>query len=169
MSIFSTPLISEDSRNPVSSCCPSDEAVHPWIKQVDTICRIAIAVFAVVIDPVYFAVSFTIGTIAGAAYAASRYIQHKVMYPEGKSKPVCAQGYMDFLAGMRFPPPIGTLATAEFIGAHMRHDPKFYVPFCGLFLGFFVGRESVSIGKDLGGRLFNKVEAPCCCSVSKTV
>ena len=128
-----------------SSCCGGGETKSVWIKRVDTICRLAIAVFAAVIAPHYFIVSSFIGLAVGALYATTRYIQHLPMFPDGTSKPVCAQGYMDFLAGMRFPPVVGTAATTAFIAAHMRHDPQFYVPFCGLFLGFMAGREIVTL------------------------
>ncbi|MEI8365467.1 MAG: hypothetical protein WCF65_03520 [Parachlamydiaceae bacterium] len=146
MTISSTPIFSGNSAPTASGCCGGESPVSPWLKRVDKICRVAIAVFAAIIAPTYFAVSFAIGSVAGAVYATTRHLQHKPMLPEGTSKPVCAQGYMDFLAGMRFPPAIGTIATTAFIAAHTRHDPKFYVPFCGLFLGFLCGREIVSIG-----------------------
>jgi hypothetical protein len=64
---------------------------------------------------------------------------------------------MEFLTGMRFPPLVGSLATATFIGAHMRHDPSFYVPFCGAFLGFWIGREFVTEIRDMAGHAYTWV------------
>jgi len=161
MSISSTQTFSYDA---VSPCCKNEGQTPPWLKCVDTICRIAIGAFAAFIAPHHFLVSFGLGAFGGIAYASIRYLQQKPMFPTGESKPVCAQGYMDFLSGMRFPPVIGTIATATFIAAHMRHDPQFYVPFCGFFLGFWIGRETVTLCKDLGGRSFSH---NCCHAQNK--
>lgn len=164
--------------NAQRSCCNSSQApLPPWLKKVDLICRIALGALAALLAPVPFSISFSLGLVIGTVYAAERYLRKKPMFPEGESKPVCAQGYMDFLSGMRFPPIIGSLATATFIGAHMRHDPVFYVPFCGLFIGLWTGRESVTLLKDLSGRAYsyfhpktNMVQQPkkCCCACVKT-
>lgn len=138
------------------SCCEKEVSSSPWLKQVDLICRISIGIFGAIIAPMPFLIFFGSGLLGGAVYAITRKVQNKPMYPDGTSKPVCAQGYMDFLSGMRFPPTIGTLATTSFIAAHMRHDPAFYAPFCGLFLGFWIGRE----GASLAGRVAPKKS--CC-------
>lgn len=126
---------------PSSNCCPAITQSSQLQKTVDLICRVALGAFAVIIAPLSFAVSFGIGLLTGSVYAITRIKQSLPMFPEGESKPVCAQGYMDFLSGMKFPPLAGTLATTAFIAAHTRHDPAFYVPFCGLFIGFWTGRE----------------------------
>lgn len=149
MNISSTATFSTNPMPSISGCCGGEASHSPWLKRIDTICRVAIGVFSAFIAPTYFAISFAIGFVSGAVYAATRYFQNKPMFPEGTSKPVCAQGYMDFLTGMRFPPVVGTLATTAFIAAHARHDPKFYVPFCGVALGFLTGREIVTLGKRL--------------------
>lgn len=132
---------------PTASCCTSNSTPHDsvrWHKNVDLICRIALAAFAAYIEWPLFSLSVSAGILLGAGYAITRYIQHQPMFPNGESKPVCAQGYMDFLSGMRFPPTMSSLATTAFIAAHMRHDPQFFIPFCGLFIGFWLGRETVS-------------------------
>lgn len=135
-----------------TSCCQGSSKVSPWLKRIDRICRIAIGIFAVWMAPIPFSIALGVGILAGGGYALACHLKNKPMFPSGDSKPVCAQGYMDFLSGMRFPPEIGTLATAAFIGAHMRHDPQFYAPFCGLFLGLWIGREGFGVAKNLGGR-----------------
>lgn len=145
------------------SCCQAKptSSSRNWQKVVDLICRLAIGVFCAVLSPLAFAASFGLGIALGATYAISRICQNKPMFPDGQSKPVCAQGYMDFLSGMRFPPTVGTLATTAFIGAHMRHDPQFYVPFCGLFLGFWIGREAAQSIRDIASWKFEL----CLCGV----
>ena len=128
------------------SCCSSGaKAANAFNLQarLDTVCRIALGIFAALYAPVPFSLTFGVGLMAGSIYAFTRISQNKPMYPDGESKPVCAQGYMDFLSGMRFPPAVGTVATAAFIAAHTRHDPLFYAPFCGLFIGFWLGRQRI--------------------------
>lgn len=155
MNICETSIRPAASQEASSGCCqPANPQASAWLKKVDLICRIALGVFAAVIAPAPFACSIGIGFIGGMAYAITRLCQHKPLFAAGESKPVCAQGYMDYLSGMRFPPVVGSLATASFIGAHMRHDPQFYVPFCGLFIGLWLGRQSAGIANDLAGRAF---------------
>lgn len=150
---------------PAPACCGNECANSPWLQRVDMICRVAIGVFALIVSPHYFVASFTIGCVVGAVYAVVRHYQNKPMLPEGTSKPVCAQGYLDFLTRMRFPATVGTLATAAFIMEHTRHDPIFYVPFCGLALGFLTGREFVPIVRqqESAGKLSQK---STCCAVT---
>jgi hypothetical protein len=147
-----------------TACCSTANSGSnlQWVKTVDRICRVTLAAFAAILAPIPFAVSLASGLLAGASYTAVRIYQQKPLFPDGESKPVCAQGYMDFLSGMRFPPLIGSLATATFIGAHMRHDPLFYVPFCGFFVGFWLGRDSINLGKDLTNYAFSKCDNGCC-------
>lgn len=159
MNIKGLPIPSQHiSQN--SSCCQQPLQMPKWQKVVDTICRVAIAAFAAFCAPLPFLTFFGAGLITGTIYASIKIYQKKSMFPDGKSKPVCAQGYMDFLSGMRFPPLIGTLATTGFIAAHTRHDPLFYTPFCGLFIGFWLGRDSVRCGKDLSSYIFKTHVAP---------
>lgn len=153
------PLTHPESSIP-QNCCSSDIKSYSFQKTVDTICRIAIGVFAAAYAPVPFLISMHVGLLAGAVYAISRIYQSKPMLPEGENKPVCAQGYMDFLSGMKFPPPAGTLATAVFIAAHTRHDPLFYSPFCGLFIGFWLGRQGMISARDMAGRVIHQLIAP---------
>ena len=62
---------------------------------------------------------------------------------------------MDFLSGVRFPPPMGTLATTAFITAHIRCDPSFYAPFCGTFIGFWTGNQGINYARDFCNRRFS--------------
>jgi hypothetical protein len=158
----------------VRDCCNTQSILPSWVKKVEVVCRIALGIFAAWLAPTPFAISFAIGVTFGAAYAIERFSRHQPMFPNGESKPVCAVGYMDFLTGMRFPPLVGSLATATFMGAHMRHDPQFYVPFCGALLGFWVGREATSAVRDMGGRAISflntskdavKTNKPSCCHI----
>lgn len=144
MNITPSPIASSTFSTP--SCCSNTANLSNTSSlqsKLDTICRIALGIFAAAYAPVPFAVTLGIGLAAGSVYAFTRIRQKQPMYPDGESKPVCAQGYMDFLSGMRFPPAVGTVATAAFIAAHTRHDPLFYAPFCGLFIGFWIGRQSI--------------------------
>jgi hypothetical protein len=147
-----------------TDCCHPKAEHFRFQKTLDSVCRIAIGVFAAIYAPVTFFISLQAGFLAGTGYAVYRLYQNKPMFPDGENKPVCAQGYMDFLSGMKFPPPAGTIATAIFIAAHTRHDPSFYAPFCGLFIGFWLGREGTISGRDLLGHTVDYLfpKKPCC-------
>lgn len=154
-----------------TSCCAPFSKPSQLQKNIDILCRLALGVFAAIYAPLPFLVSLSTGLVGGAAYTFTRLYQNLSLFPDGESKPVCAQGYMDFLCGMRFPPIIGTLATATFIAAHTRHDPFFYAPFCGLFIGFWLGREGAMQGKNLMNYVFQpltfkeKPKNSCCCTI----
>ncbi len=124
----------------VESCC-SNSTISTWQKTIDMICRIALGILSAWIAPQAFAVSLLIGIVGGILYtfAARKYAE--LALPTGDSKPVCAQGYMDFLSQVRFPPAIASIATTAFIATHIRHDPFFFIPFCGFFLGFGLGHR----------------------------
>jgi hypothetical protein len=138
-------------------CCEAKVVESEYLNKIEIICRIALGVFATMLSPWTFTISLNIGFTIGAGYSLINYWQNEPI-SASRGKPICAQGYMNFLSGMRFSPLIDSLATTTFIGAHMRHDPQFYVPFCGLFLGLWLGREMVCASKDLGSRLFRHVE-----------
>lgn len=132
------------------NCCRSKKKPQ-WLKYVDLVCRVALGVFAGFLAPLPLIISLSMGIGVGSLYWLAGHWSKELLMSSGETKPVCAQGYMDYLSGIRFPPVIGSMATATFIAAHMRHDPQFYVPFCGVFIGFWIGRE----GADLGGRAFS--------------
>ena len=136
---------------PPKGCCGGSAltASKALLRVVDNVCRVALGVFACYVAPKLMAATLVVGVLIGGSYAAIKLASQQAMFPNGTSKPVCAQGYMDFLSGMRFPPLVGTIVTSAFIAAHIRHDPPFYVPFTGLFLGFWIGREAVVFARNL--------------------
>jgi len=136
------------------SCCAVESKFSYQQKVMDTICRLAIGVFAALSDPVSFFISFGIGLSTGLIYSIIKLRNNEEIFPGGESKPVCAQGYMDFLSGMRFPAPAGTIAMATFIVAHTRCDPTFYIPFSGVFLGFWAGTQGALYARDLTSYAF---------------
>jgi len=149
-----------------SACCsPKNEMESPWIKRVNIICSIAIGVFSATLAPELFAASLAVGFVAGGLYVLSTYWQKEIVLPESKGVPVCAIGYMELLSKRRFPPIMGLAVTSALLSRHIHHDPQFYVPFCGLFLGFWIGIESANTLKDLGGRMFSRAPTPkhACC------
>lgn len=135
----------------IQTCCISSHEQFRFQKTLESVCRLAIGVFAAIYAPASFLASLHAGLVTGMAYSVYQLYQKKPIVSDGENKPVCAQGYMDFLSGMRFPPPAGTLATAVFIAAHTRHDPSFYAPFCGLFIGFWFGKQGALYTRDLLG------------------
>lgn len=144
------------SRQESQSCCKAtgDKAM---LELLDKACRIALAIFSAFINPFLFAVSFGIGAVGSLVY---------VLATSGKGagagnlKPVCGQGYMEFLSGRSYPAWTVHVITTVFVGAHVRHDPKFFVPFCGLFIGIWVGAE-VGLGAlTLGQRSAEWWKAP---------
>jgi hypothetical protein len=136
-----------------STCCTTKKETDSLQKIVDTTCRVALGIISAICAPLQFALSFIAGFFAGSVYE----IKYQSPFADADSKPVCAQGYMDFLSGTRFPPPMVTLATAAFIAEHTCHHPQFYSPFCGLFLGFWVGRHGADYARDLVNYAFTNL------------
>lgn len=135
---------------PAACCCHDapaaiqenrEEKSSSLLTIIDRISRIALAAFALYLSPMTFVASCSIGFATGLSYGLYRHIKNQEPLPEGTGRPVCAQGYIDFLSGIRFSPLIGNLATAGFIAAHLRHDPGFYVPFSGFFIGLGTGND----------------------------
>jgi hypothetical protein len=120
-----------------SPCCHSK--ADNTLKTVDFVCRVAICVFAAWLNPLACAVSLVSGAIAGGIYECMLQKKKITSLTAPSSQPVCAQGYMEFFSGMRFPPALGIIATAAFFAAHMRCDPLFHVPFCSFFVAFSFG------------------------------
>lgn len=154
----------ESVRTDTKGCCQSETtfpSVIPerWMSKVDMICRLAIGIFSYVISPLYFSFAFVLGAALGAGYALSRYWQSKPLAGPDSNMPICAQGFMTFLSKRKFSIEINTVVTALFIGAHVRHDPTFFVPFTALFLGFWVGNECSDLLRDLGGRTFREYQS----------
>ncbi len=141
-----------------ASCCAKRKLENEaMLRLLDRLCRIALAIFAAIIAPELFAISFGIGVAAA--------IVHACAYPDairsaGNLKPVCGQGYMEFLSGKSFEPWIVHVVTTLFVGAHVRHDPHFFVPFCGLFIGWRGGEEASAMAYHLSKRAVNWYEQP---------
>lgn len=160
MPITSPETISRVNFSTEPSCCSNKTEVTNWVKTVDLVCRIALTAFGAVIAPLFFGIAVGVGVLLGASYAIVRYIQDKPLLEQDDAKPICAQGFMNYLSGMRYPPAVNSVVTAAFIGAHIRHDPQFFVPFVGLFVGIWIGRDGTDLVKDLGGRFFSLFHQP---------
>lgn len=139
------------------SCCGKKQGQEEMLKLLDKVCRIALAVFSAVIFPLFFQISFALGAIASMAYFA--YTQGSDA-SVGTLKPFCGQGYMEFLSGRAFSPWVAHVVTTVFVAAHIRHDPHFFVPFCGLFVGWWAGEEVATAAFNLGQRATAWLEAP---------
>lgn len=153
-----------------SGSCGMEPAPSPWLKRIELVCRVALGVFAAYIAPLYFAISFSIGILIGAAYQIVVAIKNKTLLGAGEARPVCAQGFMEYLSGMKFAPEIAAVVTAVFIGDHVHHRPGFYVPFCGVFVGFWGGTQLTSALIGMGNRAASWIKAKpapapsgCCC------
>lgn len=136
-----TPSATSSCCTPVPNCCDKQPAPNQNLKLIDRVCKIAIALFAFYLSPITYAATCTLGLTVGLGVGLYRQFKELAPLPEGEGRPICAQGYMDFLSGIRFPSEMSNIATAVFIGACIRHDPVFYIPFSGFFLGFGAGHE----------------------------
>lgn len=108
-------------------------------KKVEMVCRIALAIFAVIINFKVFAISAGIGVIIGIAYVVYKKVKNEED-AVGQARPSCAQGFFDYLTGIQCPPLVSTIITAVFIAGHMHHSP-FYIGFCGVPVGIWVGTQ----------------------------
>jgi len=128
--------------NPESkSCCAPSPAANSSVKLIETICRIAIGVFAYVTVPNLFIVSLSVGAAAGAAYT---FYEKRRGNDLNNARPGCAQGFVEYLSGTKFPDELIAVVTAIFIAEHVQHNPDFYVPFCGVWLGFAAGKNAIN-------------------------
>lgn len=146
---------------------PNAEKYHRhFLQAVEITCRIALAAFAAFVAPIPFAISASIGACLGAGYALLVLLKKFHWTSVQNIMPACAQNFMEYLSGTKFPAVVARIVTAVFIGAHIYHDPKFFVPFCGVFLGFWIGKEVVHGCANLLGRGYKKFSPePCgeCC------
>lgn len=120
------------------------------LRVLDTICRVALAAFCYVVNPWLFTVIASTGVVLSLGY---------VLYTQGGDqlsgalRPFCGQGYMEFLSGKVFPQWTVRVVTTAFIAAHVRHDPAFFVPFCGLFVGWWAGSEAGALAWSWGRQI----------------
>lgn len=136
-----------------------------FLKAIEIICRVALIGFAAYCAPVPFAISFSVGVVIGAGYALLAHHRKLNWTAVSNVMPACAQNFMEFLSQTKFPASVARIVTAVFIGAHIRHDPVFFVPFCSVFLGFGVGKDIVLGSVSLTGRTFTTPvphKASCC-------
>ena len=132
-----------------ASCC-SPAKSSPWVKRIGVICRIFLCVIGVVIAPLAFPIALAAGLVTGACYLGYKHWKGEPVEEAGTSKPVCAQGNMDFLADMRFPEVVGSIGIAAFLADHLiNHNATFYAPFTGFFLGFWFSRKIHLVGNEL--------------------
>lgn len=169
----SCPEVKIEVKAESNDCCSNQTGKKPvpaYVKAIELICRIAIAVFALVVQPVLFAISFGIGSAVGAAYAIYLKIKNDPNSLEGDAQPVCAQGFMEYLSGMKYPLGISTAVTGIFIAEHVYHNPCFYVPFAGFFVGLWAGKEATLGACTLAGHAASWFDSkgepkqkPSCC------
>lgn len=138
---------------------------------VELVCRVALGVMAALAAPVPFAISFGIGAAAGVTYTVIQKLSKGKLSENADARPACAQGFMEYLSGTKFPAVVVQVVTAIFIGAHIHHQPGFYVPFCGVFVGFWTGKQASAGAQALSHKMVewlrpSKSEPPpkpCCC------
>lgn len=126
---------------PKGCCSKKAQDNAQWVQILSQVCRVALAVFAYIVSPLLFTVSFAAGVVSALAYIACTKGGDQNL---GTLRPICGQGYMEFLSGKAFPLWTVYVVTTAFIAAHVRHDPVFFVPFCGLFIGWWAGSTGYS-------------------------
>lgn len=125
---------------------------------MELVCRIALAIFGAFINFKVFAITAGVGIILGASHTIYRNII-KEPIEIGLARPSCAQGFFDYLSNMRCPPIVSTIITAVFIGGHMHHSP-FYIGFCGVPFGVWLGTQVTQIAWNLTYRDIYPMKAP---------
>lgn len=129
-------------------CCSSKQVQsNKALKKVELICRIALGVFGFIMDAGVFLLTATSGALLGAGYAFYKIYKGENV-KEGLARPSCAQGFFDYLSGIRCSPVLSAVITAIFIAGHMHHS-SFYVGFCGVPWGFFIGFQGVIKAREL--------------------
>lgn len=116
----------------------SDEMYHV----LEIIARVVLAVFSFYVAPLAFLISLGIGVAIGIAYV----IYHGGEVQQSKGLPVCAQGYLELLTGLKFPREINLTVTALFIAMHTWMECTFFVPFVGVTEGIWIGSEITLLG-----------------------
>ncbi len=134
---------------PRSCCGGSSNRLDRLIPLLDKVCRVALALFAISINSYLFTTSFIIGAAMALLYVAGTRGGDQNF---GTLKPVCGQGYMEFLSGKVWPLWTVHIVTTAFVAAHVRHDPAFFVPFSGLFIGWWAASEVGSAAWQIGKR-----------------
>lgn len=135
-----------------------DELVKRLQPIVELVCRIALAIFACIINYKLFAISAGVGLALGVSYTVYKNVI-KEPIEVGLARPSCAQGFFDYLSGIRCPPLVSVVITAVFIAGHMHHSP-FYIGFCGVPFGVWLGTQATQIVWNLTYRDIYPMDAP---------
>lgn len=127
--------------NPCELKMLQKENTSAFTRALNSVCRVSLFVFSMMIAPNLTAPAFQIGAILGAAYEIAKpWIGDPL--PRGcRLKPFCGEAHMEFLSDTVYPDWVVRVVTVVFVGAHLRHDPEFTAPFVGSFIGFWAGRE----------------------------
>lgn len=125
---------------------------------VEVICRLALAIFAAILNFELFAITAGIGFALGIAYTVYKNIVNEPI-EVGLARPSCAQGFFDYLSGIRCPPLVSAVITAVFIGGHMHHS-SFYIGFCAVPFGIWIGSQVTQIAWNLTYRDIYPMKAP---------
>jgi len=120
---------------------------------IETICRVAIGIFAAYTSPILFFAALGIGV---AAALAERAWTGTIVRAAEKNRPVCTQGYMETLSGRRYSDKFNLTVTALFIGVHAHCMPRFYVPLCGATIGVWATDQLVDAGSQYLNRHANR-------------
>ena len=140
----------------VSGCSKSTSS--EWSKKllrvIVLVTHVGLGVFAYITCPSSFLLSYGIGKGLGFVCGVlDRYNVIKLTYVDDAA-PACAQNFMEYLSGIRFPVLIAKVITVAYIARHIVCDSPFYVPFVGVFLGFKTGRIAGSVCVDIAGWCF---------------
>ena len=131
------------------TCCGKKSEHEEILQMLDKVCRIALAILSAMIFPLLFQISFAVGVLSSIGY----FIYTQGCDTSGGTlRPLCGQGYMEFLSGRAFSPWVAHVVTTLFVAAHIRHDPLFFVPFCGVFVGWWAGEEVALAAQNFGQR-----------------
>jgi hypothetical protein len=126
------------------------EREQKLLRALDSICRVALAAFSYLVNPALFLTSFYAGVALSVGYVLFTQGGDQL---SGSLRPFCGQGYMEFLSGKVFPQWAVRIVTTAFIAAHVRHDPQFFVPFSGLFIGWWAGAEVGTLAWSWGRKI----------------
>ena len=141
------------------------QAPDKAIKVFDAVSRLALLIFAAILKPFFCAVAFSAGFAFGLGESLYECWSQKSLRIEGFLKPLCGQGYMEWLTDRGYPRWSTHVVTVAFIGEHVRHDPLFFSPFVGLFIGRWAGNNIAAWSCPVGSRSISWIRSfqkPCC-------
>lgn len=124
---------------------------------VEVVCRLALGIFAFILNPMVSLCAAGAGALIGCAYTLYKNI-NKEPIEKGDLVSTCATGFMEQLSGKRFPKVILTVVTAVFISIHYHHPA--FVGFCMVPWGMFVGSAITQAAWNLTYREIYRLNAP---------